>query len=362
MSIPLQQARGVFTQMLIDVYRERPRPTSFLRSFFPAEESNTRFLSTEVMRGTEKIAADVLRGSRGNRNEWPRSSQKVFEPPYYKEYFNATDLDFYDRLFGQSNESVSENEFNRFLNMTADKLADIQDLIERSHELQCAQALQTGIILLNASTNIDWKRKAESMVDVTAGGGVYWSDPNATPIEDIRKGCEFLRTQGKVRTGVFNLILGNGVLDQLTKVTEFKERADFRHVELVDISMPTKSNEAIGGVFHGEISADSYRVRVWSYPEFYEDDSENLIPYIDENKAILLPDNPRFKFGFGAVPMVMRDSSRAEFPEYIQDVQGQFVVNNHVDAKAEAHEFTMKSAGLAILTAVNQVFTLQVLA
>ena len=100
MNISTTDARALFTKMLVDVYRERTTPTSFLRSFFKVKEGRTKEVSIEVQRGTEMIAVDVERGTEGNRNKFSKSTEKIFVPPYYREYFDATDLDLYDRMFG----------------------------------------------------------------------------------------------------------------------------------------------------------------------------------------------------------------------------------------------------------------------
>ena len=68
--ISTQDARGVFTQALIAVYKERTAPKAFLRSYFTTKEVSTLQLSIEVQRGTEKIAVDVERGTEGNRNQF----------------------------------------------------------------------------------------------------------------------------------------------------------------------------------------------------------------------------------------------------------------------------------------------------
>lgn len=60
-SITTQMARGEFTKKVIDVYKEKPVVTSFLRSFFPEKTSVTKTVSIEVQRGTEKVAVDVAR-------------------------------------------------------------------------------------------------------------------------------------------------------------------------------------------------------------------------------------------------------------------------------------------------------------
>jgi predicted glycoside hydrolase/deacetylase ChbG (UPF0249 family) len=54
-AIATTDARGLFTKMVVDVFRESVTPTGFLRSFFTVREEITKNLSIEVQRGTEKI-------------------------------------------------------------------------------------------------------------------------------------------------------------------------------------------------------------------------------------------------------------------------------------------------------------------
>jgi len=204
--ITTQDARGLFTKMLVAVYRETTRPTSFLRSFFRVVENDTKELSIEVMRGTEKIAVDVLRGTEGNRNEFARSSEKIFVPPYFREYFDATDLDFYDRLFGAAGGQVDVLTFQSWLEKVAEKLRLLQDKIERAYELQAAQVFSNGIVTLVNGDNIDFKRKALSQV--VLGGGDLWDNAASDPINDLKVAARFIRTAGKSTGGVVNAIFG----------------------------------------------------------------------------------------------------------------------------------------------------------
>lgn len=357
-AIKTQDARGLFTKALIDVYKEMPTPTSFLRSFFETKESSTLEVSIEVRRGTEKVASDVLRGTDGNRNEISRSSEKLIVPPYYREYIDATQLDFYDVLFGGASQTIEASTFADYVGQVAEDLKMLQDKIDRAAELQCAQVLETGIVTLNNGTNIDYKRKAGSLVDL--GGGNYW-DAAINPLTSIEAGCKFLRTTGKAQTHVFNMIIGDLAFGALLNNSDFKDRANLRRVSVVDLSMPSKQAEAIGGVFHGEISAGPYRVRLWTYPEYY-DVSGVSTPYVNQKKAEIIPDNPRFKLAYGAVPMLRRDQRNAEFPEFIKQTKGAYVIGNYVDPRAETHIFDVKSAPLAVPVAVDQIYTMLVLA
>lgn len=355
MTISTTDARALFTQKLIAVYKERVAPMSFLRSFFTVKEESTLELSIEVQRGTERIAVDVERGTEGNRNQFSRSTEKIFVPPLYKEYFDATQLSLYDRLFGS--ESIDAGVFNAFLEQVAEKLMQLQDMIERAYELQCAQVLQTGIVTLNGGVNIDFKRKAASMLNLsTINANRYWNVANtSTPIEDLLTGARFLRNVGKSQGGTINGIFGGNALQALLKNAELTSRADIRNYKLDDVRGPQKN--ATGASLHGQITVGEFSLNLWSYPEVYDKftapSTYTTTPYIDENKVILLPETPKFVLGFGAVPQLVTDGGVRK---------GAYIVDDYKDARKKTHDFEMSSAGVAIPVAVDQIYTVQVLA
>jgi len=347
MPINSTSAKGLFTKTLIEVFRERPKPTAFLRSFFPSVETASKELSIEVMRGTEKVAVDVVRGSLGNRNQQTKSTEKVILPPYYREYFDLTGLHVYDRVFGSS--VVDESVFVDLANATADELMALREKIERSYELQCAQALTTGIVTIANGDNIDFMRKALSLVDL--GSGNYFAS-NVNPFTVFETGCNFLRQVGKAQGGVFNAILGTTALADLLSNTVFTGRQNLVNLVLDAVAPPQKN--ALGGVLHGEITCGPYRVRLWSYPEFYDNASGTSTPYIDPKKIVLLPEAPRFKTGFAAVPQLAKVGQGV--------IKGAYVIGEYIEEREQSHIFDVRSAGIVIPVAVDQIWTVKVVA
>jgi hypothetical protein len=345
-NISTTDARALFTKMLIDVYRERTAPTAFLRSFFPEKESPTKEISIEVQRGTEKIAVDVMRGTEGNRNSFNKSTEKIFVPPFYREYFDATELDLYDRLFGST--EIDNGIFNAFIESVADKLRMLQDKIERSYELQCAQVLETGIVTLESGINIDFKRKSASLVDL--GSGEYWTNNGHDLYADFEAGCNFLRQKGKVQGGTINAILGSSALAALQNNSVFKERQNLFNMALDMVHEPQRN--AVGATLHGRLSAGSYKINLWAYPQFYDNAEGASTPYIDPTKVILLPEIPRFVLSYAAVPQLLNDGAAPR--------KGAYVISNYIDERNTAHIFDIKSAGVAIPVAVDQIYTMKV--
>jgi len=348
MPIPASQARAILTQMVTDIYRERPQATGFIRSFFPGKQSSTRYVSIEVQRGDEKVAVDVVRGSEGNRNVFGRSTEKIFDPPYYREFMELTDLDLYDRMIGSEN--ISESVAADFAADVADKLGLLQAKIERAYELMCAQALIDGIITLQNGDNIDFKRKAGSLENLS--GSAPWTTGSVDPMAALGGGAEFIRKNGKAQGGTYNVIMGEAALTAFLANTKVQNRADIRNFNLDSINAPQRN--ATGATYHGRVSGGSYLFDIWTYPEFYKNESGVLVPYIDDKKIVILPQSPRFHLAYAAVPRLITSSGSLTAEAY--------VFGEYTDERNASHIMDIKSAGVPIPVAIDQIYTAQVVA
>lgn len=346
-SISTTDAQGLLTKKLVDVYKERIAPTSFLRSFFPTVESPTLEVSIEVQRGFEKTAVDVVRGTDGNRNSFSRSTEKIFIPPFYREWFDATQLQLYDRLYGAT--EINDAIFASYINSVADSMMDLQNKIERSYEVQCAEVLETGTVTLQAQTSIDFKRKAASMVN--PGAGSYWATATVDPFAQLEAGCKFLRQIGKAGGAVFNALCGAAALNDLLANTVFQKRQNLFNMALDVVTAPQFG--PTGATYHGTLTCGSYKVQLWAYPQYY-DKAGVSTPYLKDDKVILLPINPNFKLAFAAVPQLITPNSMPKM--------GAFIMGEYLDQRGAAHIMDIKSAGIAIPTAIDQIYTLKTVA
>lgn len=346
-NIPASQARAEFTQALVDTYKEIVPVKGFLRSFFPTVEKGSKYLSVEASRGFELIARDTLRGTEGQRNIFGKSTEKIFLPPYFREFFDMTDLDLYDVLMGQ--QEITGEQFGELRAQAAEKLQVLINKIERAYELQCAQVLETGIVTLVNGDNIDFFRDASSLVDYS---GTPWTNGAVNPYTQLETGCNFLRTKGKSQGAVVNAIMGSEAFNAFLANTIVKERADVLNFSLDFIREPQRN--AVGAALHGRVSVGSYLVNIWTYPEFYEVTAGTSIPYVNSKNVILLPENPRFKLAFAAVPQLIDGAS--------QNVKGAYKVSEFRDERQASHIIDVQSAGLAMPVAVDQIWTAEVVA
>lgn len=340
------QFRALYTQMVIDTYLQRPQVTSFIKTFFPEVFTRTKYAVIEVMRFGEDVAIDITRGAEGNRNKFSLSTEKRFEPPYYNEWFDATREDLYDQVIATN--GTDAGIFAALLQSIGERLGILQDKIERAKELMCVQVLETGTVTLKDGTVIDFKRKAGSIVD--PGAGQYWAN-NIDVFDQLEAGCNFIRTKGKSGDSTFNLILGATAYANLRKNTKFTDRQSFFNMKLDDVIGPVRDNNN-GAAFHGTISTDSYKLQLWTYPQFYKNAAGVDTPYLNAKLGTIIPSNPRFKMACCAVPQLL--GAGGSVPQ-----QGPYLVRNVLDPDVVADKFIIETAPIPIPVAVDTIYTLK---
>lgn len=357
--IPYVQAKALFTKAYMAAYKERIPAPSFLMSFFTVLTFATKNIGIEVQRGSEYIAVDVERGANGNRNQFTKSSEKQWIPPFYNENFDATSLDRYDVVFGGA-ESAAPQAIGYLASDVADKLIMLKDKIDRAKELQCAQVFQTGVVQLKNGDNIDFKRKPGSIVDLGAGLG-YWNITTTDVEQELIDGAQFIRTYGKNGTPEFNLVMSGSAFVALKKTDYFKTKANYQKVELIDIRMPQTT--AFGAGYHGRISAGAYIFNIWTYDETYNAAVGGTVTrYLDINTAFIVPVRGTIlNLSHAGIPAIMSDQRNAEFSQYIAQLAADYYVNNYIDPQRKSHTFEILSAPLAVPVTVDMIYTMKVL-
>ena len=352
--------RGLFTKYMVQTLDIKPMTTDFLKSFFKTKIAQTKEVGIEVRRHSENIAVDIQRGTGGTFNRFDTSTEKIWIPPYFEEYLILNELDGYDRVFANPQET-SADQFAALVNMAAEKVMLLEDKIKRKYELMCSQVLQTGIVTLNASTNIDFRRQATSKP--TLANGSRWTDTGVDPGTTLQDAAKFIRTQGLAGGSTFNVIFGAKAWDAYRTNALVRTEADNRRINLQDINSPIQFGN--GSDFLGRTSHGTYNFNLWGYQRFYNPagtDKTGKVPYIDDNMIIVLPDDLVMNFAYAAVPRVQRDMMNAEFPEYIKYMPGDYVIDNYMDRRNKAHIIEVASAGLPIPTQVDAIYSAAVVA
>ena len=359
-NIPSQQALPIFTEMLAAKYDEfkRIKVNDFGRSFFAPDVLKTRYIKTDTRRGSEKVALDVLLGHQGIRTQIAKSTTKDYDPFNFKYYFDATQLEVYWRMFPSS--SWNTNDMREAADAIGQEVLINKQLIERAYELMCFQLFLTGTLTSyknpSAPTTVDFKRKTASKVDI--GSGAYW-DTNSTtadPFKDMQNGGDFLRQVGLVQDFELTVIMGQAAYNAFINTTAYQNRA--LALRNLDNDFVKSTRATTGAVYHGNFSAGSYRVNVFTYNQFYEDPtgvSSTKLSYMDTNKVIMLPsviDAMDFKHFFIATPQLTYPGQNT-----LSLVAADYVYWEYLDLRSKSHEFYVESAGMPVPVAIDRIYT-----
>lgn len=353
MAITLNQHRAGVTQTVIDTFSDEKEPKQGLAAFFPSKTTDTKFVSIEVERNSQKVAVDVQRCTDPHRNTFSKSTEKIFEPPYYNEMFDFTACERYDVTFAKGN-APTKIDAKMLIADAQSKVKVIKNMILRAIEIQRASVLQYGVVILKNGDNIDYRRKAESMVVLT--GTAKWDAPTtANPFLDIRKGMQFLRQKGKSGANAINVIFGENAFDNFLAIDNVTKQAEWRKINRLEINMPQFDNTS-GMVFHGQFGTGDYTINVWTYNETYEDPADGIEkPYIETNNVVMVANDFRGWTAFAGVPAIMGTGDN----QYIAPMQGEFYVRDIIDQIRFAWNFIVSSAPLVVPVSIDRLYTIK---
>lgn len=327
---------------------------NFGRSFFKETISKVMYPAIEVRRGSEKIAVDVFRGHQGIRHQVTQYTQKAFEPLYYKNFFDATQLEGYYRMFGSA--SFNMNDALEVGGRIATERKAMTDTIERTTEKNCMEIMLSGTITAANGTILDFKRQADSFID--NGAGFYWDNPAHDIKADIRSMCEFVKRQGKANDYVMNLIVGTDAWGAMRKNEQLQK--EWNSYNNKRDMLPPAQLEATGAIFQMEMDVDTFKARIFVYDATYQSNDDNESPtfehYMDTKKVVCVASNPEFVLYYGAVPRVRTDLNTSSM------LAGKFIFRDFINEEQNYHRFYVESAPLPVPVALNKMCTLQALA
>ena len=354
MAINLNQHRAGITQTLIAKFSDEKEPKQGLAAFFPTKTTGSKLISIEVERNLQNVAVDVQRCTDPVRNLFSKSTEKIFEPPYYNESFDFTACDRYDVTFAQNN-GPTKVDAQMLIADAMKKVKTLKNKIIRAIELQRSQVLQTGIVVLKNGDSIDYKRKAASL-PVLAGGNKWNVPATCKPLNDLKTGMDFLREEGLSGGATINAIMGASAYQNFMASAQIKEEAEFRKINRIDLNMPQFDNVS-GMVFQGQVAAGDYIVNIWTYNEFFIHPETGVrTKYIDPNNVVMVTDDFVGATSFAGVPAILGDVTNGQ---YVAPMEGEFYVRDIIDQVKMAWDFIISSAPLVVPVSIDRIYTIK---
>ncbi len=340
-------------------FKQRDRVTKFLSGLFKSPPMN-KFPGAEVqidaVRGKEEYAIDVApnSGSRGNKANI--YTTKKYAPPSFDESIFATAAELNSVLPGRS-----QNDMTSYTMDLADLIVERQTLIrekiERAIEVQSRDAMILGKVILINGDEIDYKQKASHQFSIP----VAWTSSTAFPTNDFSTVGGIIRKDSsrELRDAIF----GETALQQFLDNDNFQKKGDLKMIERIALTSPMAMEE--GATFHGQFSAGSYRINVWTYPQvvgiptgFGLPNEGTKQPYIPTDKIICLPADPDFRLYFAGVATLISASPEVAgltgFNEMPAMETADIVPYFNLDRRARALEIGVRSNPLAAPVGIDE--------
>lgn len=298
----------VYSRTMIDLFDEKDiiSVSTGFQSLFgnPMNASKTIFspnssvVDIDIMRGNEKTAALVRRGSLSSANEDTKNTlqqdytnlTRLYPLAEEKDVITADQLN--KRLAGE-NPYVGLTKFDRVKLLAQEYHKEHIRRFVRLFERLSAQSVITGkmdAILGTTNTNLqyDFLRNAQN----TFTPGVKWDQAAATIMADIDTGCDVIRKNGRVNADF--AIVGGGAMDAMINNTKFQDKADNRRFELILVSdqnpVPAKFAKCIAGGFKARgrlLTAKGYEVWLFTYIDGYNTTAGAFENYMPSDKVVI---------------------------------------------------------------------------
>jgi hypothetical protein len=354
-----QEHSNALTKKIVGRFEEMIEVRSGFAGWFPEETTPTLEVDVEVQRGTDSISEDVVRFTEGNKNKSSKISEHKYIPPFHKE-----DYDFQrDQVYMNTialGVGMENAQVNKVIATNALKaVTKNRDKIVRAIRKQQADVLQTGIVSLKNGDNIDYRRRADSMVVST----IPWStSATATPIDDLRAGFTFLRNIGNSSGSQVNVIMRGDAFEAFMKCAQVKDQATnvVEQVQRINITMP-QFDGASGFALQGKVAAGDFVVYIWTYNEKYTDKNGATQYYLANDTVVMLPDDFKGKTVFGGLPTLNSNNIAGVEVDMPGIVEAQYLLRAYSDKKTLSSTLELTSAPLVVPFTIDKIFSMKVL-
>jgi len=364
MSISLINHSNTIVKKIAGKFEEVIPVRSGFAGWFPEETTPTLLVSVEVQRDTDLIAEDVVRFTEGTKNKYTKATENLYQPPYFKLDYDFNRDNVYMTSIAQAN-ILDNPTINQIITMNAYKAVEKnRNKIIRAIRKQQADVLQTGIVTVASGDNVDFRRKAASMVNVSTGPGAkYWDDVTSLPIQDIGYGLDFLRNVANSGGSAVNVVMRTKALNALLQTNYMKDNGKniLQQIQRVNVGMPQFDGMS-GFALHGQIASGDFAVNIWTYNEKYTDKNGAIQYYLAENLVVMIPDDFKGKTVFGGLPTMVQTNVNGTPSAVPGIVEAPYLIRPYADLKTLSSTIELTSAPLVIPFTIDKIYTMQVFA
>jgi hypothetical protein len=272
-------------------------PQSFLRNWFPETvQSNSEFVDIDVYKGKRRLAPFVSPQSQGKVTNRERYTTRTIKPPYIKMKRATEAADTLQRAMGE-NPFSGRSPQQRAAEILAQDLREMVWDIERREEWMRAQLLMTGKFTLVGEgfdqLDIDMLQDAGNQFTTGEITATWDNTSTARPIKDFRDmNRVIVQKTGKSARDV---VMGIDAFDAFVKTDEVQDEINLRRIN--GNAFLNSVSDDMGATLHGDVGG----FRIWTYNEWYLDESDVEQPMIPAKKLFMAPQNLRAANHYAAI-------------------------------------------------------------
>lgn len=318
-----------YSRLMVDSFKESDFiavPTGF-QSLFAGRENGTFFsndalvLDIDIMKGNEKTALMINRGAvsrpiTGQPNTQTQKYTSVARVFPLIEEEGAVNADqILRRVVGEGiHAGMTREERQRILGFQQHQ--EQTRRIIRLFERLAVQSVIFGVqdsILGEATPAYDFYRDSAN----TFTPSTKWNDTTPKILGDIDAAMDLARQNGHLESDI--AIISGDVLEVMIADSEFKDLANNRRFQLIDINsnpVPSHLQFMVDGGFTARGRLQTPRGRllwIFVYNEFYTNDAGSAVNYMPSETAVFLSSKARFDRYFGPPEVLPMTDTRATF-------------------------------------------------
>lgn len=231
------------TMDLLRVVEEIQTPTTFLSDiFFKDKESTLQdVFSVEIVKKKRRLAPMLVRGARALGVNREKSTVKLWRPPLIGARRTIGLEDISKRIIGEMPVVSTLTPADRALQMQADDLRDLMNMLVNRREAMAASLLTTGTIPIRGFADDGTVAEEEAIVfddDWVVSVETPWSNEAAPIYDDLKAAVDFIAEESGKLPDV--MICGRNIEGYLLKNAQFKEWAKNFRESLTMISLQPK--------------------------------------------------------------------------------------------------------------------------
>lgn len=278
-----------------------------------------------------------------------------FTPPLISLGYPVDLFQLMERQPGESEFAEVGSWLGRLFNKLKSCFVRMHKMVKESVELQAAQILQTGALILQDEESKDvyalnYPVKESHFPTVTTS----WGTDGADPLSDLEALCEVVNDDGKADPSI--AIFGKNAWNKALKNEAFKEAVKKDGLGLGALNPGLKNR---GGRYMGYIDIGTFRLELWTYNDSYEKlVGDTKYKFMDPDKVVVSAaiEDLDFRCVFGGVPTLgMQEPFTSVIPSEVT-YDGYIRVHNRVfmDTNQDTYVAETKSRPLCIPVSIDR--------